>query len=124
MQKTEASLDDILKTIIFDVILKVVISKLIARFAFLGLPIINPILGMVLSWFAQEIFEQISKFFRFTAIDSKIAGQVEGYDDAVADLKAALELPLDDEERESVIDEAKENYKQRLADLIRIPTAA
>lgn len=119
-KQTTANLDDILRSIIFDFILKIVMSKLVERFAFLGWPIINPLIGMVLGWFAQEMFEQLSKFFRFQAIDSQIAKEVEGYSEAIEGLKAALAVPSDDVERESLIDEAKDAYKARLAELIRI----
>lgn len=126
IKQVDANLEDLLHSLIFDVIVKAAMGTFVAKFAFLALPIINPIFGALLAFVGQGLFDTLSQYFDFQAIDGEVSAEVQAYNKAVEGLSAALAVSDADPNKATVIDNAKQNFKDSLSNLIRfnMPTAS
>lgn len=111
------TIDNIIHSILFDVVLKAVLARIIASVPFLALPIINPIFALILDKVASLFYDEMSKFIEFKVIDLQVGEQKNNYDAAVNNLKEVLSKP---EQSPEEIQKAKDELKKRLHDLINI----
>lgn len=109
-------MNEVLKKLLFEVVVPEVARRLISALPFLGLPVVNPILGMLLGWVAGEVFEVLSTFVDFRKIDLKNNEANERYKEAVRQLQDAQESPHLSEEGKKL---ARETFKNRFRELIR-----
>jgi len=110
-------IEDVVKKLVFDVILKAAISKIIAAVPFLAWPVINPLFVYIVTKVATRLYEEMETHVQFTLIDLKTKAELEAYNKAVAELKAAHAAPIIDQKE---IENAKQKFKATLGNLIRI----
>lgn len=109
--------DDILKKLIFDVVVGAVLSSIVSAVPILGLPVISTIVTSLLMKVAWMLFEQTSRLINFQIIEWKDEATQRAYEAAVADLKSLHDDPMADEES---IENAKQKFKDTLRDLIKL----
>jgi uncharacterized membrane protein required for colicin V production len=109
------TLDGIIHSILFDVVLRATIMRIVAMIPFLGLPIINPVFAFIVGKFAGILFVEMQKAVAFKVIDLQIGAQKDAYNEAVVELKAAIE-----EKNAEEVEKAKAEFKKRLQDLIHL----
>lgn len=115
---------DIIKKLIFDVAVKAAIKQLVtSSFAspLFSIPVLGPICaylaGWAIEWVADILYVEIARFVTFTIIDFKTEQERMLYENAVGNLKQVL---ADPEEKPEEKERAKELFKARLRDLIRL----
>lgn len=106
------SADAVIKSLIFDVVVRVVIQTSMAALPILGWPVIAPLFGWVVIKIATLIYDELSKHVQFLLIDIQTEQQKQAYDKATTELKTAIDSGTN-------VDEAKEKFKNSLRDLIR-----
>lgn len=111
------TINGIVRNILFDVILKVVISRAVAAVPFLGFPVIGPLFGMFAGWLAGMLYEEMAKQVTFAMIDLQVGNQKEEYEKAVEELKVVMDKPKEEQNAEE-LEKAKEALRKRLADLV------
>lgn len=94
LKKLESS--EIIKDIIFDVLLKRVIEKVVTRIPFFAIPLINPIFIFVATKLLRLIYAEGEMHLAFTKIDVKINNEVLRYAKAKEELE---QNPGDKEKR-------------------------
>lgn len=119
--------EKVIKTLIFDVAVKAAVASAISALPILGLPVIRPIFTFIVEKTASLIYKELSRFVVFSIIDIQNETDLKNYQEAVKSLEAVLEIPADHydhgeegvNKKEIEIEKAKQEYKKRLADLIR-----
>jgi hypothetical protein len=114
--KQDDLVDAIVKGLIFEVALRAVVARLILVVPFLGWPVINPVFVFILSKIAGLLFDEMAKVVSFGIIELQVDHQRKTYEESVDKLKLALTAGDPD-----AIKQAKEEFKNRLGDLIRLP---
>jgi hypothetical protein len=108
---------DIIKQIAIEQATKRAMSKIVALVPFFGLPVVNPVLGYFLAKYATILFEEGALLAQLGYIEVSVNADVRAVNNATDDLKKVLSNPFQNQEE---IQKAKDEYKKRLADLIRI----
>lgn len=114
-------LEDILKGLLKDVIIKNVLARLVTMLPFLGWPIIGPIVAHFVSKFALIFFDEMSLVVAFKVIDGQIGKEKDEYSAATEQLKSVIsvaETPAEEIER------AKERVRHALNGLVKFQRAA
>jgi hypothetical protein len=117
----------IIKYLIFDVAVKAAVASAISAAPLLGIPIIRPIFTFIVEKTANLIYKELSRFVVFSIIDLKNETDLKNYQEAVRQLETILDTPAEYfdhgiegvNKKELEIEKAKEEYKKRLASLIR-----
>ena len=107
------------RKLLYEVVLKSVMSKIVTAIPFFGLPFIYPILNFVFFKVADKIFNELADMGMLFKIDFKTEAQADAYIKATNELKEVLKLP-DNGENNAEIERRKEEYKKRLRDLINM----
>lgn len=110
-------METIVKSILFEEIIKAVMSKIITVIPVLGWPVINQIFSRVLYKVADMFYTELKTHSAFLQIDFEVETQRVEYDQATDDLRNVLSLPDVNEEE---IQRAKDEYKKKLRDLIML----
>lgn len=113
------TINEILHGIIFEVVLKAAISRVVAAVPFLAWPIINPVFSFIVVKFVEIFYDELSKSVAFQVINFQTEEQRKAYSDAVTQLQAAIEKPKEEQNAED-IEKAKAELKARLKDLISL----
>lgn len=116
------SLNGIVRSLIFDVVVKNVIKKIIAAVPFLALPGIGCLVSFVVNKIAGAMFDELSLMIEFKMIDKQVGEQKDAYDKAVNDLKVILDKPKE-EQKDADLSLAKEELRKRLKDLVNFNLA-
>lgn len=109
----------VIEKIVFETIVKAVIKRIVAALPILGVPVIGPIFSFIVFRLADRIWEEIKIHSAFIYIEMKTDYERDSYDNAVNELKTVLEDERTKEDQEA-INEAKEEFKKRLARLVRL----
>lgn len=88
--------EKIVKDIVFDVLLKRVISKIVARLPFFAIPIINPIFIFAVTKLLEFIYVEGEMHLAFAKIDVKVNNEVEEFARAKDEV---LKNPKDEQKR-------------------------
>lgn len=123
--------EKIIKHLIFDVAVKAAVASAISAAPLLGVPVIRPIFTFIVERVANLVYTELSRFVVFSIIDLKNETDLKNYQDAVKQLETILETPPEHydhgedgiHKKEIEIEKAKEEYKKRLASLIRFNPA-
>lgn len=107
------------KKIIYEVILKKAVAKVISALPFLGLPFINPVFVWAMEKLAATIYEELSTFVAFKVISFKTTAQREAYESAVAQFKDEV---LRSEQNAEEIERRRQEVERALRDLVNFPT--
>lgn len=107
------------KKLLYEVVLTAVIKKLVTAVPLLGTSFFMPIVNFIVFKIADRVWEEASLMGAFLFIDFKTASQRANYEHATNELKDVLALP-ESEQNEEIIKQAKEEYKRRLAALVRL----
>lgn len=115
----------VVKRLIYEVVVKAVIAKAVAALPFLGYPVIGPIFAFFVTKFADLVYEELARVVTFAVIDFQVERERAAFEEAAGKLKDTLATPPEHydggpEEKEKKINEQKEEFKRRLADLIRL----
>lgn len=97
--------------ILFDLIVKAIIAKAVAKLPFLALPILNPIFSFVVTKIASELFKELSKRISFEIIHFKTQAERKAYEQALVALRNAP-----DEDK----DQKLSDVRASLRELIRL----
>lgn len=124
---TKENADKIIQTLIMGVALKAGIVYVISVLPILGVPPLKQIFTFIFEKLALVLYAQLSRFVVFSIIDIENQADLETYQSAVNSLRIVLETPAENydhgpdgvNQRELEIEKAKQEYKKRLADLIR-----
>lgn len=116
MQSTEDTASSLIKSIIFELVLKAAISRAIAYLPFLAFPVINPIFVYLIEKIGTMIYVELERSVAFQIIDYRTEAYRQAYDEAVEGLKNELDTPIPDSGR---VEAAKEVMRDRLRDLVR-----
>lgn len=119
--------EKVVKTLIFDVAVKAAVASAIAAVPLLGAPVIRQIFTFIVEKTATLIYKELSRFVVFSIIDFKNEADLKNYQEASKTLGIAMETPAEHydhgaegvNKRELEIEKAKEEYKKKLASLIR-----
>lgn len=123
MGDTASSLAEALvKRLVYDVLVKAVIARAVTVLPFLGYPIIGPIFGYLVGRLARPLAEELIKFADNFIIDIREGAKQQAYQEAKAELLEEL-LRREPGDHES-FEAAKEEFKRRLAELVRLDRAA
>ncbi len=109
-------MNDLVKTLIFEVVVKEVLKKIFVAAPFLTWPILNPLFIYGFNWVAGKIYDEMAMVVAFQVIALKTDEQVRKYDNAVREIQAA-------QAKGELDEKTREEYRRRLADLIRIRAA-
>ncbi len=107
--------NEIIKRVIFDVVLKNVAAKALLAAPWLGVWPLNPVFMFVLNKIASKIYEELALAASFEIINFRTEQERKAYEDAKAALRQQLQGGTDDARKK-----AEEEFNRRLADLIRI----
>lgn len=124
MPINDKTINEALRSLIFVVIVEKIATRLIAKFAFLGMSFINPIFMLVLNKLAGLFYDELTVWVTFTVIDANISAKVNEYNKAVNALKTEIEKAethVDTEELKKAREEVarkREIAKQAARDLI------
>jgi hypothetical protein len=119
--------EEVTRKLIFDLAVKSAIASAIAQFPFLGIVGIRQIFSFIIEKTASLVYEQLSRFVVFSIIDLKNQSDLKAYQEATISLKMAIETPSEHYDhgehgiikKEAEIEQAKDEFKKRLANLIR-----
>lgn len=109
--------EKVIRSLIFDVVLGAALKSISAAIPFLNLPVINQIFVFIVTKVAGVLYDEMSRYVKFTLIDIRTNAEKEAYEKAVAELKVVHDAPQKTPEE---IARAKEKFKSTLRDLIRI----
>jgi len=103
---------------IFDEAVGAAGNAIVAAVPFLALPVIKFVFKFIFGKVSSFIYGELSKRLAVLVINAKVEAERKAYERAEGELKAMLAKDaVDPEEEKRVTDE----FKKRLADLIRIP---
>jgi len=115
----------ILKKLIFEVVLKEVMKRLITQYAFLSLPVVGPIFAFMMGKLATLFYEEMARLAVFAILDVQVNAEKKALEVATSALKKLLEatpiLGVSEEQKNAALEKAKEEFKKKLADLVRLP---
>jgi hypothetical protein len=119
--------DKIIQTLIMGVALNAGIAYVISVLPILGVPPLKQIFTFIFEKLATVLYTELSRFVAFSIIDFENERDLETYQSAVNSLRIVLNTPAENydhgpdgvNQREIEIEKAKQEYKKRLADLIR-----
>ena len=107
---------DIAKKIIFDLVVKKAIQRVILAVPFFGLPVVNPVFVYVAQKLFVALYDELEFQGELLLIGLKTEHEKKKYDEAVNEFKTSIEQGKSDEE----INRAHEEFKNRLRDLVRL----
>lgn len=108
--------NDMAKKIIFDLVVKKAIAKVILAVPFLGLPVVNPVFVYVAQKLFTALYNEIEFEGELLMIGIKTDFQDKKYKEATTALGQAIKQGKTDEELQKAHDE----FKKRLHDLISL----
>lgn len=109
-----------IREIFFREVVSVVISKAAVALPFLGWPVVGWFFSAFVHWMAKRFWDEVKVHGMFLAIDIEEDQKRREYQGAVQDLRDRLKNPAGPDE----IEKAKEQYREKLRNLIRIDAAA
>lgn len=104
-------------TVIADITTDYIVKLSILEFPFLGLPIVKQTYSYIIQKIVGRIKSEGELFITFAMIDSDADQRRQVYTEAIEKLKEVLDVPTTEEAK----NEALEETKKRLRDLIRFP---
>lgn len=107
-------MNDLIKKLIFEVVVREVLKKILQAAPFLSWPIVNPLFIWGFTWAAGKIYDEMALVISFQLIALKTDEQVRKYEAVVKEIQAA-------QGQEELDEKTREEYRKKLADLIRIP---
>jgi hypothetical protein len=115
-QSVEEIAGSLIKSLIFDLVLKQVISRAIANLPFLAWPIVNPIFVYLIQKLGTMIYLELERAVAFEIINHRTEIERAAYEQSVERLKSELQNPIQDPDR---VEAAKQVMRDRLRDLVR-----
>lgn len=100
--------------LVYEVLKKAAISKMLVAFPFLNIPVIKQIFTFFTDKLLDKFYETLKEKQAFFIIDFKTQRELNEYNDALNELETTLGTTND----EGKINEARENFEKRLGDLI------
>jgi hypothetical protein len=119
--------EEVTRKLIFDLAVKSAITSVIAQFPILGIFGVRQVVSFIIEKTASLVYEELSRFVVFSIIDHKNQEDLKSYQNAVLNLRMAIETPPEHydhgedgiNQKEVEIEKAKEEFQKRLASLIR-----
>jgi hypothetical protein len=109
-------LDEIFKSLVFDVLVQVALKALFSAIPFLGFGPIGIIVGFVVSLFASKLFDAVKLYIDINAIAVKNTQLNKDFRDAAVKLKI---VSMDKGANSQEFKLAREEHKKRLAALVK-----
>ena len=109
----EEAMESVAQKLFHDVVIKAVIREMVIAIPFLGHPILNPVVIYIVTKIAMKVYKQAKLVGGMYVIKLKNDSERRAYDEAIVELKKALNSGNN-------IEEAKNEFKKRLSDLVRI----
>lgn len=111
-------MEDTLKKLILDTVIKAVIAKAVAAVPFLGWPLINPVLGLIVGKIFELAYDELYTGLQFIIIDNDAKLRAQLYHETAEELRRVIdEKGMDNEEARKL----SEEFDRRLRDLIKFP---
>lgn len=107
--------DEIVKKILIDVVMKVVLARIVAAIPFLGAPIIGPIVAALLGKLFNVIGDELVLMIKLKQIEIKVGKEDAAYTESKNKLEEVLNNP---QKSEAEIEAAKEQLKKDFQRLI------
>lgn len=104
-------MSEIIKSLVWDVVLRAAIESLLVAVPFLNLPVVRQLVTYFLTKFGDFVYSQLDRYVAFTVIDLQTEHQRQEYEAAVKRLAASTPEQLD---------LAKEQFKKTLHELIKL----
>lgn len=122
-----AKAESIIKTLIFEVAVKAAVASAISALPILGVTPLRQIFTFIVEKVATLVYKELSRFVVFSIIDIKNERDLKEYQEAVNNLETILKTPAAHydhgpegvNKKEIEIEKAKQEYKARLAALVR-----
>jgi len=108
--------ENLVKALIFDVIIRGAIVRLVASVPFLALPVINQIVVFIVMRVAGIIYTELDYHVALTLINIRGKLQTKRYTKAVAQLKAVIKNEMATPEE---LENAKEEFKTTLRSFVK-----
>ena len=112
--------EKVIRGLIFDVVVKQVVMRLITLAPYLAWPVINPVFVFVVTQLISLFYDEVSKVIHLAIIDHKVEDERRQYQDALDRLEREITKSKEQQDAKA-IDEARKNAKKHLDDLIRMP---
>ena len=108
--------------LVIDVALQAALQAVTAAIPFLGFPVIKTVFFFIATQFSELLYKEIAKIITFEIISLETEAQQKAYEEAAARLKTILTQPSTQtpEEQNAEIEQAKEEFKKKLANLIHL----
>lgn len=113
----ETAAEALAKKLLHDVVIKAVIEQIVTAIPLLGSAFFNPIVTFIITKIATLVYKHAALLGGLFVIDLKEERKQKAYDEATIEFKNVMTRESTPEE----IQKAKDEYKKRLADLVRIP---
>lgn len=107
------SVEEIVKKIIYETVVKEAIERLFTAVPILGIPVVSQIISYFVYKIADLIYEQLSRTVSFSIIDGKTLNQLNDYEVSVARLKT---VDMGDEKE---VENAKAQVRLAVRNLVR-----
>lgn len=105
-----------IRALFFKEVVQVVIAKAVASAPFLGWPVVGWFFAAFMNFIATKFWNEAKLHGIFMSIDIEEGGKKVEYINAVNELHDALKNPDNEDEKER----AKENYREKLRNLIKL----
>jgi hypothetical protein len=121
-------LEKVIQDALLDVALPAALRAAVAAVPFLGMPIINPVFIFLATTLAKLIYKELALQLSFTIIDIETQKELKEYTDAKDKFKDVLSSPVQnypsEGERNAALQKARDEFKAKTRDLIRLRPAA
>lgn len=108
-------IEEIIKKLLVEVVMKAVMARIVAAVPFLGFPIIGPIFSLIMGKVFNMVGDELVLMIKLKQIELKVGKENDEYKEAVNNLKIEVEKPEQDQQK---INEAKEKAREALKKLI------
>lgn len=109
-----------IREIFFREVVSAVIKKIVTKIPFLGFPVIGWIFATGVEWLAGKFWDELKVYGIFLEIDIKEGVKLYEYNEASDRLKKIISKVDNREIPELELQRAKDEYKEKLRNLIRM----
>lgn len=107
-------MEDVLSSVVKDFLLEKAMKEMIEEVAWLALPVINPIFGLIMKFVAKYLYKKSALELAFGIIKKQTDNQRDTYKKEIKDLEIAIKEGKSKDE----INKEREEAKKRLKALI------
>lgn len=108
-------IEEIIKKILIEVVMKTILSRIVSAVPFLGYPIIGPIFSMLFGKLFNMIGDELVLMVKLKQIEIRVGKEDASYTESKKKLEEVLNKP---EKSEAEIEAAKEELKKNFQRLV------